>query len=532
MIRILALIGGWTMASRILGVIRDQLLAVFLGASFVQDAYQLACRLPNMFRRLFGEGALSAAFIPFFAKTRKEHGPEETLEICREIYTLLALFLVFACILCEIFLPTLIRCIAPGFSRASGGRFDEALALTRITMPYMVFICLSAFLAAILNAIGQFGVAAASYLLFNIFGILFLSGAAIFCHIHGVEDAQSLIAASGAWGMVTAGVMQLIWLLVTLRALKWKLSLKFGRLTKPIKEFLKKLLPGLVGAGVTQLNLTIDTIIATLLPTGAISCLYFADRINQLPLGILGATIATALLPLYSKHVTDNNKDALLTSFRNAFSYALALSIPACVGIFVLADPLVVTLFGYGKFSSADAAASTLALEGYALGLPAFILLKVVTPMFFAHHDTATPVKVGLFCVIINFTLNITLLHPCQILAPPLATTIAGYINLCCLWILLRRRDLVSLNMRVVKHVLQIAFASAAMAVVVVLLRDWIGDLYSFHSIVRLACLSACVVAGVITFASLLYLGDMFQPEGEGLLKQLLGRFLKRSKSS
>ncbi|MCQ0042055.1 MAG: murein biosynthesis integral membrane protein MurJ [Bombella sp.] len=433
MLRHLLTVGSWTMLSRLLGLVRDQLLAMFLGAGPVQDAYQIAFRLPNMFRRLFGEGALNAAFVPLFTSRYEKEGPPAALLLAGQAFSLLLLWLSLLTILAEIFMPWVIDLIAPGFRSHGTGRFAIAVQLTRITMPYTVLICGAALVAGILNARNHFAAASAAYISFNIVGIAAILVGAFWGHQH--------VAPTSAWGITLSGIAQLAGLLWAARKAGMTVPLVRPALSPDIRLLLRRMLPGLVGSGVTQINLTIDTIIATLLPTGSISWLYFADRVNQLPLGVLGAALGTTLLPLFTRHVAANDRSALQTSLNQALNYALLLSLPAMIGLFSLAPEIMATLFGYGHFTPHDVQNSAAALRMYALGLPAFIIIKLLAPAFFAEGDTTTPVRIGFVTMGINLALNLLLYRTLAHLAPPLASTLAAIVNMGALALLLWRRD-------------------------------------------------------------------------------------------
>lgn len=275
-------VGGWTMLSRVLGLVRDQLLAAFMGAGALQDAYQVAFRLPNMFRRLFGEGAFNAAFVPLFSALLTKEGKEEAQLFARRALGVMLVWLIFLCVLGEIFMPQVLKVIAPGFLQ-SGERYALAVSLSRITFPYLVLICAAALLAGVLNGLHRFGVASAAYLAFNVVGIAAILLASPFL---------PNVAYAAAWGVTVSGVAQLGLLFWACERAHFGLTPLWPALTPRIRLLLRRMVPGLIGSGVGQINLTIDTIIGTLLPAGSVSLMYFADRINQLPLGVLGLLLA------------------------------------------------------------------------------------------------------------------------------------------------------------------------------------------------------------------------------------------------
>lgn len=434
MLRNLVTVGGWTMLSRLLGLGRDQLLAFFLGAGAVQDAYQIAFRLPNMFRRLFGEGAFNAAFVPLFTGIFEKEGREKALHFAGRALAMLLVWLVLLTVLGEIFMPALIDVIAPGFRHGHQERFALAVELTRITLPYMVLICAAALVAGILNGRNLFSAASAAYVTFNVVGIAAILVGAWFGH----DD----VAVAGAWGITISGALQLGLLLWAAKRHGICPALCWPSFSKNIRLLLKRMAPGLVGSGVTQMNLTVDTIIATLLPTGSISWLYFADRVNQLPLGVLGSALGTTLLPLLSRHAMSEDRQAMRDSLNTGLNYALLLVLPATMGLLALAPFIMSSLFGYGHFSPQDVINSSQCLRAYALGLPAFVIIKLLAPAFFAEGDTSTPVRVGLLTLAVNLVLNLLLYKPLAYIGPPLASAAAAMINMIVLMVLLGKRGL------------------------------------------------------------------------------------------
>lgn len=490
MIRNFLTVGGWTMLSRVLGLIRDQLLAAFLGAGPALDAYLIALRLPNMFRQLFGEGAFNAAFVPMFTARLHTQGRAEALRFAGQALSALTLWLTALAVLAEIFMPAVISAIAWGFS---GERFALAVSLTRITFPYMVLICAAALVSGVLNGVGKFGAAAAAYVNFNVIGIAaILLGAFIW------QD----VALASSWGVLVSGFVQLGELCLAARLAGAAPHLMRPSFSGDIRQLLRRMGPGLVGSGVTQLNLTVDTIIATLLPVGAPSILNFADRVNQLPLGVLGAAAGTTLLPLLTKHVANEDREGLRASLNRALDYTLLLTLPAALGMIALAPSIIAGLFAYGHFTVADAIRSGQSLRAFALGLPAFVLIKVLSPGFFAHGDTKTPVRIGLFTLALNFVLNLLLYRPLAHVGPPLASTLAATANVAILAFLLRRRDVFAPDAPLRHRVPRILLAALVMAGAVVAAQKLAAPgLPAWHGVPRLAMLGALIVFGAMIYA-------------------------------
>ena len=482
-------VGGWTMASRVLGLVRDQLLAALMGAGPMQDAYQVAFRLPNLFRRLFGEGAFNAAFVPLFSGLLANEGPEVARGFAREALGVLLFWLLCLTVLGEIFMPQVIRVIAPGF----GANYPLAVSLGRITFPYVLLICAAALVSGVLNGLEQFGIAAAAYVLFNVVGI----AAILF-----LTPYVTSVAHAASWGITASGVVQLGVLMVAASRAGMPLGLPRPRLTPRMRLLMRRMLPGLVGSGITQLNLGVDTVIGTLLPAGSVSLMYFADRVNQLPLGVLGAAAGTTLLPVLTRQVQGGEPEQASRTQNTAIEYALILTIPSTLALMVLARPILATLFGYGAFTPHDVMLSSQSLTAYAFGLPFFVLLKVLAPGFFARGDTVTPVRVGMATLGFNLCLNLALMHPLQHVGPPLATSLASLINAAVLGVLLLRRGFLRPDRRMVSRLLRMGLASLAMAIVLVLLSHGpLGGLERRHGIVRIVELGLLVASGMLTYA-------------------------------
>ncbi|MEE3502002.1 murein biosynthesis integral membrane protein MurJ [Acidiphilium acidophilum] len=462
MIRNAFTVGAWTMGSRLLGFARDILIAALLGAGPAADAFFVALRLPNLFRRLFGEGAFSAAFIPAYTGTLSHDGEAPARRLAEDVTAIMVVFLFGLMVLGMLFMPYVLDVLAPGF-RAEPAKFALAVHLSRITFPYLWLICLCALFAGVLNARGHFAAAAAAPILFNvcIIGTLFV------LHDRGERVPEAL-----AYGVALSGIVQFGLLGRALVRAGAPLRLRWPRLTPGAMVVIRRIGPGLIGAGVTQLNLTVDTIIASLLPNGTVSVLYYADRVNQLPLGVIGAAVGTVLLPSLSRHFRRNETAAARVTLNRALEFAVLLTLPAAVALGAIGLPIMRTLFAHGAYSDADAMRSAAALAAYAFGLPAFVLVKLFAPGFFARGDTKTPVKVGLAAVALNLGLNLALMHPLQQVGIALSTSIAAWFNVAMLAVLLRRHGDFSPDARLVGRVVRIALASVAMAGILILLRE------------------------------------------------------------
>lgn len=454
MIRGILTVGGWTVGSRILGFARDILIAALLGAGPVADAFFVANRLPNLFRRLFGEGAFNAAFVPSFTALLHEHGPDAARHFAGQAASVMAFWLVSLTLLGELFMPALMHLLAPGFA-ADPAKFHLAVTLARIAFPYMPLICLAALLSGVLNGLHRFAAAAAAPVVYNLTSIGFMLGL-----LHVVPTAGHALA----WGVSASGVLQLALLIWAVRRSGMRLHLPRPRLTPAMHALLRRMAPGLLGAGITQLNMSVDVIIGSLLPAGTVAVLYYADRINQLPLGVIGSAVGTALLPTLARQVVSGAPGVALATMNRAIEYALLLTIPAALALLVAAQPIVAVLFGRGAFDPHAVARSAGALQAYATGLPAFVLVKVVINGFFARGDTKVPVKIGAACVGLNLALNLLFMAPLKHLGPPLASSIAAWANVAALTVVLARRGEFETDARLRRGVAGMLAAALGMA--------------------------------------------------------------------
>ena len=460
MLRSILTVGGWTMASRVLGFARDMLIAARLGAGPVADAFFVALKLPNLFRRLFGEGAFNSAFVPAFAGALVKEGHAAARDLAERMGALLGLWLGLVTVVGMIFMPQVLTLLAPGF-RAEPEKFALAVELTRITFGYLPLICLTALISGVLNGLDRFAAAAAAPVFFN----LFLMAALVGLTPYVATPGHAL-----AWGVLGSGFVQLgmVWLAARQAGMALNL-LRPPALTPPVRLVLRRMAPGVLGAGVTQINLAVDVIIASLLPSGAVSFLYYADRVAQLPLGVVGAALGTAMLPLLSRQLRAGQSLSAHRSMNRGVELALLLTLPSAVGLAAAAGPIIAALFQRGAFGEAAAAASAAALVANAFGLPAFVLVKVFAPAFFARGDTKTPVKVGVLAVVLNLALNLMLMGPLGHVGIAVSTSVAAWVNAGLLaWLLARRRQFRA-DRRTRRVVPRILAASAIMGAAVAL---------------------------------------------------------------
>ncbi|MBT3557136.1 MAG: murein biosynthesis integral membrane protein MurJ [Rhodospirillales bacterium] len=453
LLRAITTVGGFTLMSRVLGFVRDMLIAATLGAGLTADAFFVALKFPNLFRRLFAEGAFAAAFVPIFAGKLESEGRGPAVSFAAQAFSILALCLTVFVIVVELAMPWVMQAFAPGFLD-DPAKFDLTVLLARITFPYLIFISLTSLIAGVLNSIGRFAAAAATPILLNICMI----GAILLLVPYFETPAHAL-----AWGVCGAGVVQLVWLYAALAREGIVLRLPRPRLTEDIRTLYRRALPVALGAGIYQINLLVDTVIASLLPSGSISYLFYADRVNQLPLGVVGVAVGTALLPMLSRHVQSGDDSAAQNGQNRALEFTLLLTLPAAVALFVIAQPVISVLFERGAFSHTDAVATAKALAVYALGLPAYVLVKALAPGFFAREDTKTPVVIAVAAMAVNVSLSLILMGPFLHVGIAMATVISAWLNAACLAIVLRKRGQLILDARLCSRLPRTIVAAAIM---------------------------------------------------------------------
>ena len=406
----------YTLVSRLLGYLRDILIAIFLGASIYADAFFVAFRLPNTFRRLFAEGVFNAAFIPSYAEANLKNKTEGK-KFADEVLKLLIIILLGIVFLVEIFTPAIVYLIAPGFYEDIE-KFDLAVELTRITFPFLFFVSLSSFFSGILNTNNKFAAAAAAPIILNIFLIFSL----VFSYFFDLNFELNL-----SYAVTLAGIFQLLFLIFFTRHY-YKPSVNFKIIiNSKIKFFFKKLLPSIFSSGVTQINILIGTIIASF-EVGAVSYLYYADRIYQINLAIAGIAIGTVVLPELTKKIKNNDWNEVQDIQKKALELCLLLSVPACFGLILASKEITNALFGYGSFVEKDVISTATALKYFGYGIPAFALIKVFSNFFFARNNTHTPFYISLFSVFVNVLISIIYFKEIGFVIIPIATSISTWL--------------------------------------------------------------------------------------------------------
>ena len=445
--------GFFTLLSRILGYLRDILIAIFLGTGVLADAFFIAFRIPNTFRRLFSEGTFNAAFVPSYASEIVK-GKKQSNKFANNIFNLLFLGLLFLVLIVQIFMPAFVSIIAPGFVE-NVEKMELAISLTRITFPFLLFVCLASFFSAILNSHNKFAAASAAPIILNII----LIGVLLFSKLLGDNLVFYL-----SYGVSFAGFLQLVFLYKFVRKF-YSLKLDFKiKTNSKIKVFFKKLLPSIFASGVTQINILVGTIIASF-QASAVSYLYYADRIYQINLAIAGIAIGVVVLPQLSKHIQTKKKSKIHLIQNKALELSLFLTLPASAALLIASEEIISALFGYGSFDQVSVINSGKALYYFALGLPAFSLIKVFSSFFFANQDTKIPFYISLFSVLINIVISISYFNEIGFIIIPIATTISSWFNAILLFAFLKNRDLFSFNKIFLVRFVKIIVASLLMAI-------------------------------------------------------------------
>lgn len=460
-------IGILTAGSRVLGLGRDIVFAIFLGAGPAADAFLVALKLPNMFRRLSAEGALTNAFVPSYAATMEAADEKAARRLAGEVQTLLVMVLLALVIVFEIMMPVVVSLLAPGFVDTPE-RFAAAVDLARVTMPYLPMISLVAFWAAIANAHDRFIPGAAMPVLFN---ICLIAGALLVPLATGLTNVERALPI--AWALLAAGSVQLVTMYLVLHRRgilpDFVMSL---RVSSRARQMWRKFIPAAGGALAMQMNLIVDLVLASMLQVGAISWLYYADRVAQLPLGIVGIALGTALLPRLSKAEAAGHPDAVRSALTEAMELGGFLVVPAVAALLVLALPIVQGLFAHGAFTLADAQMASFALMAYAIGLPGFVLVKILQPAFYAAGQPGLVLRISLVMVAVNIVGSLLLMGPFGHTGLAMATAASGLLAAAIMLVILARRD--RLGTAMLRPLARILLASLIMVLALSGLTMWL----------------------------------------------------------
>ena len=482
------------MLSRIFGFIRDMVIARFFGASIYSDAFFVAFKIPNLFRRFFAEGAFSQAFIPVLSEYKENEGfVNEPNTLIEKIFSLMTIVLCAFVALGIIFASVLVYIFAPGFAE-NDIKYEITVELLRLTFPYLAFISLTSLLGSVLNIYGKFAIPAFTPALLNLSIII----SAIFLS----PNLNNPIFALG-FGVSIGGVLQLALQYYAFRSLGLRISFGLDFEHSGIKKVFKLMVPVIFGASVAQINLLIDTVIASFLVSGSVSWLYFADRIIEFPLGAFGAALSVAILPTLSKQANLSQLGPFKQTLAWALRWVWLIALPASVGIFLLASPILITLFAYGEFGFEDVSRTSDALVAYSLGLPAFILIKVFASGYFSRQDTKTPVKIAVVALVVNVILNLALVGSLSHVGLALATSISAWLNAGLLWWGLKKADLM-MNKKHRFYYLKIIAATVIMAICLKLVEKFDLSWHRMEILERIGSLFFIIFLAAFIYAAVL----------------------------
>ena len=477
----------FTIISRLLGYARDVLIAVFLGAGPLADTFFVAFRIPNTFRRLFSEGTFNAAFVPSYSSLLVNK--KNSQKFANNIFNLLVIGLFFLVLAIEIMMPLFILLIAPGFD-GDYQKMELVITLTRITFPFLMFVSLASFFSAILNSHNKFAIASASPIILNILliGVLLLGK---------ILDDQLVYYLS--YAVTISGILQFIFLYFFVKKyFSPKINLSF-KVDEKIKKFFRKLLPSIFSSGVTQINILVGTIIASF-QASAVSYLYYADRIYQINLAIAGIAIGTVILPQLSKHIKSNKKEKIKLIQNKALELSLFLSIPAGIALLIASEEVISSLFGYGSFDEQSVKNSAKALFYFAIGLPAFSLIKVFSTFFFARHNTKIPFYISLTSVLLNIFISIIFFKEVGFIIIPIATTISSWFNAILLFIFLKTKKFFSFNSVFINKFIKILLASLLMGIFFDYVIHFFNNKLLYEANFKVIYLFGAVTSGLIFY--------------------------------
>jgi putative peptidoglycan lipid II flippase len=513
----LGTVGGLTLVSRILGLVRDNLFARFVGAGFASDAFLIAFKLPNMFRALFAEGAFSSAFIPMFNKKvgdKDGDGLKAGIHFAEQALAILLPVLLVMTFILELGAWYVTLVLSGKFNGVSDQDFAYAVQLSRFTIPYLMLISLVSLFGGILNSLNKFWVNAAAPILLN---VTLITALLLFNSADPKETARyQAIAVS------VAGFLQLVWLAWACRKNGISLKLRRPRLNPEVKKLLSLIWPAAAGAGAVQINLVISTALAaSLLPHGSVTYIYMADRLNQLPLGLIGIGLGTVLLPTISRQLGAGEERQAIATQNRGMELALLLTLPATVALIICGQPITAALFGYGRYTAEDVFATSQALAAFSIGLPSYILIKVLTPGYYARHDTKTPVRFALISMLVNLGLNLALIPTLGHIGPPLATAVAATVNVALLFYTLRKRGNFVADDQLKKRSWRLAVAALLMGGALWLLLDLFMPYTQGSWLIRGGAMAVLVGSGCAIYAVAAFLSGAFSL---GELKALFRR--------
>ena len=491
-------IGGLTAVSRVFGLARDMLLSRVLGAGGVADAWQLAFQLPNIFRRLFAEGAFASAFVPLFNRRMAADGGDgDARTFAEEIMAVLIPVLIVFSAVALVAMPWIVGLFANEGVANDPGLLDLAVLMARLTFPYLAFISVATVFAAILNSLSRFAAAAAAPVLLNICMISALLYGVTRTDAPWVREQTGLLLAIA---VSLSGLLQMLWLAWWARRQGFRLRLRPPRLTPGTRELGVLILPAMLGAGVYQISRFIDLFFLSTLPDGSYTFLAMADRLNQLPLGIIGIALGTAILPALSRHLARDDREGAFRLQSNAVELALLLTLPAAVALFVAGSAFTRAIYTGGAYTLADSLSTGAVVSALVVGLPAYVLVKVLIPNFFARKDTRTPVYTAGGSLLINIALNFLLVPRLGVVGLALAGSVSAWCNVGALYTILAMRGFYRLTPLVLSRILRIAAAAAFMGAILWYALPYGSDWYAGSIIQRLVSIAALVALGGTAF--------------------------------
>ncbi|WP_174273265.1 murein biosynthesis integral membrane protein MurJ [Sphingomonas bacterium] len=507
LVRNTATIGGLTLVSRVAGFVRDMLMAQYVGAGLANDAFLIAWRLPNLFRALFAEGAFSSAFVPAFNREfgRKGGGLRSALGFADEVLAILFPAVLILTVAMMVLAGPVVWAMTGGFPDGGPDKFDLAVALTRITFPYLALISLVSLMGGILNSVDRFWVNAAAPILLNlcmIAGLLFFRG-----------DTAIETAHTQAIAVTVSGVFQLGWLIWACDRAGTGLTLRRPRLNPRVRALLRIIWPAALGAGAVQFNLLISTSLAArFLPQGSVSYLYYADRLNQLPFALIGIGVGTAMLPGLSRQIGAGDDKGAGVTMNRAVELVLVLTLPATAALMIAAGPIIRALLQHGAFTAYDATASAAALAAFSIGLPANILIKVLVPGFYARADTRTPVRIALIAMASNLAMNLILIWPMRHVGLALSTALSCWVNAGLLWWTLRKRGHFTIDARLKRSAGKLLLATLAMAALLIAANPFLAPHMTRDLLERALWLGALMIAAAAVYFAAAFLLGAFRP--------------------
>ena len=457
-------ISFFILISRITGLFRDLLIAKFVGVTMLSDVFLAAFRLPNLFRKIFAEGALNNSFVPIFiGKTQEEKDDHKAVLFAKNILSLLIFAILLLIIVIQIFMPYVMTILLPGFKNIDQ-KFTLLVNLSKITIFYLLFISIVSFFSGILHSFNKFIATSITPIILNLTLIL---------SIYLLSPFMQNIAYALSWGVFIAGFLQVVWILTFSIKKRMLVYPIIPKIDKDVKKFFRKFIPGVLGANVMQINQLVDTMIASLV-TGAISYLYYADRINQLPIAMIGVAIGTVLLPNLSRKIKDKKYKESIAIQNNALELSLLLTIPASLGLFILSEQIVSFLFERGEFVQSNTINVSKILKLYALALPAFVIVKILNPSFFAREDTRTPLIIAMICLFSNIVLNLILFRFFSYFGVVLSSIVSSYLNMILLFLILKKNNYFTLVNDFGIRITKIIIASLFMLTILLLMNNYI----------------------------------------------------------